>query len=262
MRRIALITIAAVIVGASPAYAAINKYSATYRFTSHKPGTARKPQPIGFIEALSVQSTTPGDRSGVLLNTTNGIYGVRIDESGFPTCTVAKIVAADNDTVCPRRARLASGYITAEIGSETNFAAAGTACDPAVDFWNGGPGKITIFNVTSPRHQCLGGALHTGAVPPYSASYRMHGKNLVIDNPVPNSTSFPLGPTGGLVGSLQTEHIVWSSQTATVKGRHVASISSVGCQGSKRPIQTTFTATFPPAGPAKETNTLRTFAPC
>ena len=263
MRQIALITtVAAVFVVASPAYATINEYSATYTFTSHKAGTARKPQPIGFTEVLKIQSATPGDRSGVLLNTTNTIYGVRIDERDFPRCTIAEITAAQNDTVCPRRAKLASGYINAVIGNETNFAVPGAACDPAVDFWNAGPGKLAVFNVANPRHQCLGGQLHTGAVPPYSASYRMQGKNLVIKNSVPDTVSFPLGLTGGLVGSVEMEHVVWSSQTATMKGRHVASISSVGCRGSRRPVQTTFTATLPPAGPTRETKALRSSAPC
>jgi hypothetical protein len=263
MRRFVFMTTAAVILACSAsAYAAINRYSASYTFKSHQAGTTKSPRPIGFTEEIKSSSATPGDRAGVLLDTINVIDGVKLDGKDFPTCTIAKIDAAQNDTGCPRRARLATGYINADIGSTMDFAKAGEACDPAIDMWNAGPGKIVVFLVATPQHVCLGGQLHTGGVPPYPASYTTRGNNLVINNPVPETANFPVGKTGGLVSSFQLEHLVWTPQMTTVKGKHVYSITSVGCRAGKRPYQTKFSATLPSAGPAIQHTTLRGSAPC
>jgi hypothetical protein len=259
LRRILVIgTALFVLVAAASAYAAINTYTAKLGFTSKQAGTAKKPVPIGYTQDLKASGTN-GNRTAVLLDIKTKIYGLTENATGLPTCTLNTIATAHNDSGCPKGALVATGYITAVVAAANNFTAPGAACDPTLDVWNGGPGKLTFFFVDTPTHLCLGGALKTGSTPPYPATYKQSGKFLVVDVPVPHAISFPVS---GEAGSLVTEHLNWLKKTTKVKGKTVASIASVACQGAKRPYSTSFTATLPTAGPAKESKTLSASAPC
>jgi hypothetical protein len=256
LRRIVLIATAlGVLVAAGAAFAAgdINTYTASNKFTSKKAGTAAKPVPIGYTQDIKAQGTN-GNRTAVLLDIKTTIYGLKADGKDFPTCTLNQISAAHTDAGCPKAAEVAAGFITASIGSSQDFTAAGTACDPLLDVWNSGQGKLTFFFVDTPAHQCLQGALTTGKVAPYPATYKTQGKNLVVDVPVPGYVSFPVG---GLAGSLETEHLVWKTQT---KGKHV-SLASVACKGSKRPWSMKFTANLP-TNHTTQSKTVTGSAPC
>ncbi len=269
MRRIVFVVMTvAALVAASSAYAAINTYTAPIKFSSKKAGTAKKPAPLGFTLNITASGTN-GNRTAVLQNIRTKIYGLRVDGKHFPTCSLSKIAAAKNDNVCPKGAKVAAGAITALLGPSNNFAlhAVGVAnCDPELDVWNSGQGKLTFFFVDTPTHVCLGGALHTGSTGPYPATYKVQGKYLVTNVPIPDYIDFPLGksPTA-LAGSLVTEHLVWFKHTTKVKvkgkKKTVAAISSVGCKKGKRPYSTTFSATLPTTG-TNETQTVSGSAKC
>jgi len=255
LKKIVLIaTTVGLLVAAGAAYAALNTYSATLKFSTKAHGTAAKPVPLGYTQDIKASNTTAGQRTGVLTDITTKIYGLKADGKDFPTCSLNKIAAAKSDTVCPKGAKVASGYITSTVGSSKNFTQPGSACDPTLDVWNSGQGKLTFFFVITPTHQCLGGALKTGDVGPYPGTYKTRGKNLVIDVPVPRYISFPVG---GLAGSLETEHLAWAKLTKKVHGKTVAAVASVGCQGKKRPYSIAFTANLPDSngnpGPSQTT---------
>ena len=156
---------------------------------------------------------------------------MKVDASSSKSneCTLAQINAAQNDTGCPKTAKIATGYINAQLGAATDPTAAGSACDPVLDVWNGGPGKLTFFFVETGSHQCLGGALHTGQVPPWQATYKQAGANLDVTIPVPNTVDYPLGTSGGEVGSLSKEYLNWQSQK--VDGTY--DITSTACTGKR-----------------------------
>lgn len=264
MRRIVLIATALVaLVAAGAAYAAINTYSAKYTFSPSKSGTAAKPAPTGWTENLTATGTN-GNRTAVLLDIKNKIYGMTMDQKDFPTCSMAKIAAAKNDTVCPKGAKMATGYITAALGNEGNFSSSqGTiACDPSLDVWNSGPGKLTFFFVETAAHNCNAAGLKTGSTGPYLGTVSKQGKFMVVNTQIPGFVDFPIA---GVAGSLQSEHLVWTHQSKTVKGKTVYTLASVGCQGKKRPYSTTFVATLPNPGSTsgpKETDTVSGTAPC
>jgi hypothetical protein len=268
LRRLALIAVAVgMLIAAGAAYAAsqINTYNATLKFTSKAAGTAKKPAPIGFTQDIKAKGTN-GNRTAVLLNITTKVYGLKADGKDFPTCTTGQINAAHNDTICPKKAAVASGAITAVLGPTSNFSATapGTAaCDPALDVWNAGQGKLTFFFVDTPAHQCLNGALTTGSTPAWKATYKQQGKDLVISVPIPKAVDFPLS---GLAGSLTSEHLVWKKTTTKVKGKTVAAISSSACKGKKRPYSTTMKANLPSstgAGPGTtQSHTVSGSAAC
>jgi hypothetical protein len=263
VKRIAVVlTIAAAMAAlAGTAYAAIDTYTAKITFTGRQAGTAAKAVPTGYTENLKV-SGTHGNRPGVQLVIKTRIYGLKEDGKDFPTCSLKQIAAAQTDTGCPRAAEVATGYIDATVGSATNFVEAGQACDPDLDLWNSGQGKLTFFFVDTPTHQCLNGQLHTGQVGPYAATYREQGKYLALTVPVPDSVNYPLGVSGGLVGSLEGEHLTYFKRTRRVGGRTVAITSSIGCEAGRRPYSASFQSTLPPAGRATETRTVSESAGC
>lgn len=245
MKRIVLIAaalIALVAAGAAYASSSINTYTATIKVTSKKAGTKAKPVAIGYTQDITA-SGNDGYRTALLRNITTTIYGARADGKDFPTCTLKQISAAHNDSKCPKRAEVATGYITATIGAAAPFTAAGTQpnCNPLLDVWNGGQGKLTFFFVDKGTHQCVG--LATGAVAPYAATYKEVGNNLVVNVPIPDYVDKPVP---GLTGSLDTEHLVWFKQTAKLKsGKSVAAIASFACFKKKRPYSTKLTAARP-----------------
>jgi hypothetical protein len=263
VKRIAIVLAIAAAMAAltGTADAAIDTYTAKITFTGKQAGTAAKPVPTGYTENLGVQGTD-GNRPGVQLVIKTRIYGLQEDGKDFPTCSLAEIAAAQNDAGCPRGAEVATGYIDATLGSATNFAVAGQACDPELDVWNSGQGKLTFFFVDTATHQCLGGQLRTGQVAPYAATYREQGKYLALTVPVPDSVNYPLGTSGGVVGSLEGEHLTYFKRTRRLDGRTVAITSSIGCEAGKRPYSATLESTLPPAGPATETRTVSKSASC
>lgn len=263
MRRIVLIATAIVsLVAAGAAYAAINSYSATIKLTSKKAGTAAKPVTLGYTEDLQAAGTN-GNRTAPLTDIKTTIYGLKEDGKDFPTCTLAQISNAHTDAGCPRKAEVATGDITAIIGPAANLQSGGIGCNPLLDVWNGGQGKLTFFFVDQGSHQCAGGALRTGSVGPYPGTYRTVGRNLVVDVPIPTAVSFPIP---GEVGSLQTEHLVWIKRTAKLKnGKRASSLASFACSRKTRPYSVAFTAAQPnPDGTpgARETDTVKGTAAC
>lgn len=252
---IALTAIAVMLVAASSAFAAVNNYSATYKFHGNK-GTAAKPAAISFNQTIKVKSATHGNRTGILHTIKTTINGVKVDAKGFPTCTASKINGASNDSGCPKKALIASGAIKATLGSATDFTQPGAACDPELHVWNGGKGKLIFFFVDTASHQCLGGQLHTGQVGPWTAKYKQAGKNLQVTIPIPNTVDYPLGVAGGQVGSLSYEQLNWKSQK--VNGHY--DILSTGCKGNMRPYSFTFNASLP--GQKAETKSVKGKAAC
>lgn len=251
MKRIAvLITALAVLGVAATSNAAINTYGASIKMASKQAGTSAKPAPTGYTEDLKLNGTN-GNRAGVLLDIKTKIYGLVENGKDFPTCTLNQIANAGTDAGCPAGAKVATGSIGATVGAATNFAAAGAACNPQLNVWNSGQGKLTFFFVETGAHQCLGGALKTGMVGPYPATYKQVGKYLQLDVPIPHYVSYP---APGLVGSLESEHLTFLKQTRQVHGKTVASLSSIGTQGHKRPYSVTFTSTLP--GSATEVHTV------
>jgi len=241
---VAAATVAAVLVAAGAAFAAttINNYKASYTFSGKK-GTASKPAKVSFNQTINVTPGTPGDRTGILHKITTKIDGVKVQASNASkyTCTAAKINATSNDTKCPKAALVATGAIKATLGSATSFTAPGQACDPELHVWNGGHKKLIFFFVDTGSHQCLGGQLHTGEVPPWTAKYKQSGKNLDVTIPIPNTVDYPLGTSGDEVGSLSFEHLHWISKKQAGK----YDIVSTGCKSAKRKYSFSFNASLP-----------------
>ena len=241
MRRIVVVaTAVAVLMAAASAFAAtggLNSYSATLKFSPNKASTA-----LGFTQKY-VANGTGGNRTAPLTNIKTVIYGLKSVGKDFPTCSLTKIQAAKSDTGCPKGALVATGSITALIGPEnaTSASAPALPCNPLLDVWNAGQGKVVYFFVDqAPNHLCAGGAVPTGFVGPFPGTVKTIGKNLVMNTPIPNYVSFPLS---GQEASLTSETLVWKNlSTKTKSGKTAHYGTSVACKGGKRPYSVTFTA--------------------
>jgi hypothetical protein len=237
------VTTAIMLIAAASAFAAINTYTAKDTVTPTKAGTAKKPVSVGYSEVLSATGTN-GNRTAELNDIKTTIYGLKVNTKGLPTCSVVSIAAAKSDTQCPKGAMVATGAITAVIGSSTNFTPTdptAAACDPNLHVWNAGGGNLAFFFVEGPGHLCAGTAIKTGAIPPYPATRKQVGKNLVVNVPIPTYVTKPLG----LAGSLETEHLKWLNLSTKVNGKKVGVLQSIGCQKGKRPFSVSFNATLP-----------------
>jgi hypothetical protein len=246
LRRIVVVATAlAVLAGAVSAVAAtggFNSYSTHLQFSPNKAGSAKSPAAAGFTQK-NVANGTGGNRTAPLTNIKTTVYGLVSDGKDFPTCTKSKIAALKSDSGCPKGALVATGSITATLGplSDTSATAPGTApCNPLLDVWNGGQGKVVYFFVDKGSHICANGAIPTGFVGPFEGTIKTVGKNLVMNTPIPQAVSFPLS---GVEGSLTTETLHWLKVTKKLgNGKTVAYGASVGCKNGSRPYSVTFTA--------------------
>jgi len=258
LRRIVVVATAiAVLIAAASAFAAtggLNTYTASLKFSPNKKGSGKAPSSLRWTQKYTATGTG-GNRTAPLTNIKTVIYGMTSDGKDFPTCSASKIINAGNDTVCPKGALVASGAITAILGplSDTSTSSTNTIpCDPLLDVWNAGQGKLVFFFVETPSHTC--GPIQTGGVPPFPGTVKTVGKNLVQNTPIPSYVSFPIT---GIEGSLTSETLNWKNLSKKLgNGKTAHYGTSVACKGGKRPYSETFTAeSAPGAAPQSDTVT-------
>lgn len=259
MRTVALGAAALVmLVLAGAAFAAsLNTYKASVALKENGAGSPKKPVALGLVETLGAAPATPGNANAdPLTNITLTLPKVTFHAAGFPVCSVATIAKARNDAKCPARALVATGPVSAALWGPSTPTMKGYACDPVLDVWNAGRGKLTYFFKIPPGHTCAG--LSTGAVAPWTGSLReVHGA-LVNDTPLPPDVSTNAGNIG-LYSSLEAETLTFMKRTETVKHHTFAFLSSVGCVKGSRPFTVTYTATN---GTTKQTSSVKGTAKC
>ena len=260
MRRIVVVaTAVAVLIAAASAIAAtggLNSYTAKLSFSPNKAGSGKAPSSLAYTEKY-VANGTGGNRTAPLTDITVKTYGLVTDGKDFPTCSANKIATAGpSDTGCPKGALVATGSITATLGpanDPTTTAPGQLSCNPLLDAWNGGQGKVVFFFVVKGSHQCANGAIQTGGILPFVGTFKTAGKNLVLDTPIPSKVSFPLP---GFEGSLTSETLNWKNLSKKLSNGKTAHYTvSTACKGGKRPYSVTFSAQ-PGSGAASQSDSL------
>jgi hypothetical protein len=241
LRRIIIAaTLLAALVTASGAYAStmLNTYTGSLTFHSSKPGTPAKPSPASFVELFSAMNATAGLDAAPLIDIKLKMYGMRLDWRDFPTCSLAQVTAHYGAT-CPAKSLVSSGPIQAILGPPSLTMQNTIACNPLLDVWNAGGGKVIELTTISPTHLC--GGLQTGAAAPYVVTFSQSGNWLSQDAPLPPDVSTNAGNLG-LYSSIIQNDLNWGA-TRRVHGKTVSYLSSIGCMHGKRPYSMTFTAT-------------------
>jgi hypothetical protein len=233
---------AAVLAVAGVAYAAaFNNYSAKLTFSPSKAGSKSKPSSLGHTEKLSAQGLE-GNRAAPLVDIKTTIYGIRSNAGNFPTCSASKITSnpAKWDKVCPKKSLVATAPVHALLGPSKDLKAKGTSCNPFLNVYNGGKGKLVFFFTESKKYVC--GGLQTGSSAPYIGHVKQVGNNLVTDVPLPPDVSTQAGHIAGAYASLISEVLTYKNLTTKVKGKKVGFQESFACKNGKRPWVVQFTA--------------------
>jgi hypothetical protein len=255
-RKITIITALCMLVGATAAYAALNTYSSAISF-SKGAGSKKKPVPVSFVQTYGASNADSSKAAAVLIDIKTSIYGLVADGKDFPTCSPSKMVTQKSDSFCPKKSKFATGTVNALLGDPTLSKSNRVPCNPGIDVFNGGAGKLWFFFTAHSATQCAG--LTTGQTAPYPGTVKQQGKFEVTDVPLPPDVSTKVANVKNFYGSLIKEVLHWAKITTTVKGKTVGANVSVACLNGKRPYKVAFTATD---GHTKETKTVTGSAKC
>jgi hypothetical protein len=228
------------LVGAAAAYAA-NSYSGTNMTFSHGTGTKKKPVGVSFLQTLAAKNTDSTKAAEVLVNIKSKIYGLVADGKDFPKCDPNKMVQLKSDSFCPKKSKVAAGLVNSMLGDPTLALSNRIPCNPNLDVFNGGQGKLWFFFTTHSATQCAG--LTTGATAPYEGFISQQGKFEVTNIPLPADISTQVAKQPNFYGSLIHEQLKWFKYSTRVKGKTVFNNQSVGCLHGKRPWSITYTST-------------------
>ena len=168
----ALFTLAA---GATAAYGAtaVNTYSGTTQSFSKGAGSKKKPVGTSFKQTLVANNTDPTKAAAVLVNIKVKIYGLVSNAKQFPTCSNTKMVQLKSDSFCPKASKFASGLVNSLLGDPSLSASNRVKCNPNLDVFNAGKGKLWFFFTTHSTLQCAG--LTTGSTAPYPGTISQQG---------------------------------------------------------------------------------------
>jgi hypothetical protein len=231
-------TALAVLVGAGAAYASFNGYSGSaLTLAPTGAGSPAHPKAVGMTERLAANAPS-GDRAAPLTHIKLTIYGVKLDAGKLPVCNDALIEKnkTNPNGACPAGSVIGNGPVHSELGSGTTSSeSAGTACNPSVHVFNGGPSTQVFYFYTKHATDC--GGLTTGSTPPYDGHISYSGGNAVINTPLPPGISTKVAGLPNYYGSLITETLSFAK---TVNGKPY--MVSTACKAGKRPWSITFTA--------------------
>jgi hypothetical protein len=230
-----------------------NNYTGSGFTFSHGSGTTKKPVPIGFHEKLVANNKDKTKVAAVLVNITTKIYGLRSNAKYFPTCDPKQMVARKSDAFCPKKSKFAAGLVNAMLGDPSLSKVNRVPCNPNLDVFNGGPGKLWFFFTTHSATQCAG--LTTGSTKPYLGKVSVQGNFLVTNVQLPPDVSTRVANQPNFYGSLVKEQLNFFNLTTKVKGKTIGDNPSVGCLKGKRPYTIIFTSTTNGSNRFKQTIT-------
>ncbi|MGO9752091.1 MAG: hypothetical protein ACLP22_11400, partial [Solirubrobacteraceae bacterium] len=199
----------------------INKYTANIKVSPSAAGSATAPSPASFLETLTAKNANSALDAGPLTDIDLKIYGLVTNYKAFPTCSYTKILNAHSDAGCPKGALVAQGPISTILGQKSLSPTGSFVCNPRLDVWNSGGGKVAEFFVTTltpgSKYYCSG--VKTGSAPPYVATIKQSGKYLIQNTPLPPPVSTDV--IGAYYGSLVLENLTWLKTTVKVNGKPV-----------------------------------------
>ncbi len=258
-RKVIIITALCALAGATAAYAAgANTYAGTNMTFSKGAGSKSKPVGVSFKQTLQAKNTDPTKAAAVLVHIRVKMYGLVSNSKSFPTCSNTKMLALKSDSFCPKASKFATGLVHSLLGDPTLALSNRVKCNPNLDVFNAGKGKLWFFFTTHSAIQCAG--LTTGQTAPYPGTISQQGKYQVTDIPLPADISTRVANQPNFYGSLITETLNWAKVSTKVKGKTIYNNVSVGCLKGKRPWSVTYTATT--NGTDKQTSTVTGSSKC
>ena len=258
MRRTILIGTALVVLGAAAAAFAASKFNnysgSKLVIVPAKAGSKAHPIGLGMTEILKASGSN-GDRAAPLTNIKVTIFGAKLDVGKLPVCTDALIEKNKTSPTggCPSGSVIGTGRVSSLLGPAQDPSAKGTACNPYLNVFNGGPKTQVFYFFTKSASDCAG--LTTGATAPYDGHISYNGANAVINVPLPPDISTKVANQPNLYGSLISQTVIYPKKVA---GKTY--MASMACKGHKRPWAIQFTAHLYSGG--NETQTVTGSSKC
>jgi hypothetical protein len=219
-----LVTACAVAV-AGIAYAQDSNDVVTLTSSAPKGGTPSKPIPVAPKWAVDIAGATSGNRSTSPLEHDWKWTGIQENGKFFPTCTAAKIDAAQSNASCPKASVVAKGSLTAFLGPEGQRQY-NTPCQKDITIYNGGAGKASLFASGDPA-ACAG----VGYLPPVPIVWKKKGHTSTQIFKFPENIVHPLP---GVEGAFTHIQYTFVKRVTKVHGKKVGYLMSYGCGKAKR----------------------------
>ena len=154
-RWIAIIATATALVVVAAALAAqVNTYSVTASTSPTKAGTKKKPVPVSLSFDYTVGEQS-GQRPSPVKQYKIKFAGIKVTQTGLPTCTADKLNAAQTNTGCPSKSLVGAGVIKNEVGPAADPSVKGE-CSLALSIYNSTKAHLSLWI----QGTCAGAAIH------------------------------------------------------------------------------------------------------
>jgi len=236
LRKLRLLAVAVIAVLGIAAVAYAQDGGNTYTVnggTTTRGGTAKKPKPAGLNFTFSLAA---GDNVPQVVQTYEiKVEGGKVNTDILPTCTPAKMDAAQTDSGCPAKAKIGSGTLTALVGNAGQPVSAATPCTLPFQIYNAGHNKAALWIKAGPP-DCI--AAVAEAVP---ATWTKSGNTAGLKFTVPDGLRHQLGLDLPVVKAAATIKKITGKLGKGKKAKKVGYLESIGCKDKKRDFSVVFT---------------------
>lgn len=235
MRKLAVLgaALAAVLALSAVALAAqVNTYTVTGKTSPAKPGSKKKPVPIGLNFDYTVGEQS-GQRPSPVKRYTIAFYGMRSHGKLFPTCSAQRINAAGNDGGCPKGSLVGAGSVVNAAGNTADPTDKSIPCNLGLKIYNGGQGRAALFLYGNPPNCVI--TISQAIDARYVSAFGGRGQALQFE--VPTNL---LHPVGGIDNAVVQVTSTIKKLRKRSRGVTHGYYESIGCRRGKRPIQVTF----------------------
>jgi hypothetical protein len=224
-----LIAVLAIALFASAAFAAqVNTYSVQASTSPTKSGTKKKPVAISLSFKYQVGEQT-GQRPSPVKQYKIGFTGVKVTQTGLPTCTADQLNTAQTDTSCPGKSLVGSGTVQNQVGT-TADPTSKNACSLNLKLYNAQKGHVALWLTGT----CVGTAVHNAI----DGQYVQTSKSSTLQFTVPPPLLHPIPGLDNAVTNVSSTINRTSVGVGSKKTGYYA--TNGGCVKHKRAVQVTF----------------------
>ena len=197
---------------ASAALAAqVNEYAVQGAVTPARGASKAKPLPVQLRFSFQVREAA-GQRPSPIKTYAIAFYGGRSNGALFPTCTAARINAAQSDRGCPRGSRVGSGLVRNIAGATSDPSDRSLRCDLRLTIHNAGRNRAALYLAGDPPDCVI--PIHQALDARYVRAFG--GRGQALEFSVPDNLLHPVaGLDNSQIDVTSTIHRV----TRRVKGR-------------------------------------------
>jgi hypothetical protein len=253
MKKVLIAVTAIVMLAAVAAYAATpqeNTYSVTASLSPTKSGTKKKPTAVQLVFNYIVGEKN-GERPAVVNQYKIGFDGIKVTQTGLPTCTATQLNNAQTDSGCPKGSVVGQGTVNNMVGPTSDPTNSPGNCTLGLKIYNGATNHAALWLTGT----CVGTAVHNAI----DATYVKSGTLSVLQFTVPGPLLHPIPGLDNSVTNVKSTINKISVGKGAKKTGYYATVG--GCKAHKRKVQVVFVTEANSTSPST-TNTAKTTAKC